>query len=1180
MPCPNCGLIDTLPGRFCRDCGTPLTMNCPTCGASTTPGQRFCADCGTALAGSSAAGTQDGARQGGAVAERRVCSVLFCDLVGFTPFSESRDAEDVRETLSRYFATARTVIERYGGVVEKFIGDAVMAVWGTPVALEGDTERTVRAALDLVAAVRELGAEIGASTLNARCGVVTGEVAVTIGATNEGMVAGDAVNTAARVQAAAEPGTVLVDGATRRLAHAAVEFTDIGLVELKGKGEPEHLWRADRVLSGVGGAQRVDGLEAPLTGRDLELRLIKDLFHASIDRRQPRLVTVTGPAGIGKSRLGWEFEKYIDGLAASVWWHRGRCLSYGDGVAFWALAEIVRQRLDIAVEDAVDVATGKLRAGVAKYVNNPAEHSYIGIRLGRLLGLRYEGDTGQELPREELFAGWRLWFERLAATQPVVLLVEDLHYADEGLLDFLDHLLDWARDVSIFVLASSRPEMRVQRANWGTGRNRTTLELEPLDADSVARLLDALVPVMPTNAAAAIAAQAQGIPLFAVETIRALIDQNVVVPREGVYRLTGDIGTLTVPDSLHSLLAARLDALDPATRALVADAAVLGSSFPIEALAGIAERAADDVRAMVDDLVRREVFEISADRLSPQRGNYRFSHDMLRQVAYDTLSRHDRKTRHLAVASHLRTAFTADGDEVSDVIARHYLDALAAVPDDADADLVREQAVEALVRAGERAARTGSLARGGELFAQAAELTADTRATDAPRLWERAAVTALDGARWEVVVGYAERAAESYDAAGDRRSAARMQLTAARACKVWGLFAEARERIKPALDVLSEQPDADTVVALSTLGSIETFDGGPDAERLSNDAVVLAQTLDVPMTVQAGTLTNRGIFLAVSGRWTEAVAYHREAARLAEQSGDAAEHARALINLSDTLGRFDAQASLEASLRAMELSRHTGDISRLPIALNNVTTAQVELGLWDDAERTVVTATEVDGLDDDATLMAMAWIAALRGDVERAASLVEGLTDLQVAEDSQSKAGMGQVHATIAAAQGDNVEALRHARTALEQLDVLSPSTDPIRWVWSLATRAAHELGDVAGEKELLASLDAYRPGQLGHLLHAERTLCVARLAASANEDAETLFTEAIAELRAKSTPFHLAHGLLDYADYLGVGAAGATQLIDEAREIGARLGAASVLDRVGAMSGVLDGLGARTQSA
>ena len=594
-----------------------------------------------------------------------MCSVLFCDVAGFTPLSEARDAEAVRELLSQYFAVARTVIGRYGGTVEKFIGDAVMAVWGTPVAAEGDAERAVRAGLDLVAAVAQLGAETGVPGLAARAGVVTGEVAVTLGAVGEGMVAGDAVNTASRVQAVAEPGQVLVDGATQRLAGAGVGFAGAGEHVLKGKAEPLRLWRATRVLSGVGGSQRVDGLEAPLIGRDAELRTVKELFHAAAERRVPRLLVISGPAGVGKSRLGWEFRKYIDGLAEQVWWHRGRCLSYGDGVAFWALAEIVRQRLGIAEEDPAEVAAGKLAAGLDRFVPDPAERAYAGVRLGRLLGVGFAGDGGGPLAREELFAGWRLFFERLAAEGPLVLLVEDAQYADAGLLDFLDHLVDWARDLPIYVLVFARPDLGQTRPGFGTGRNRSMLTLDPLDAASMDALVEALVPGMPPAARAKITGQAQGVPLFAVETVRALIDRDIVQPLEGVYRLVGDVGELAVPDSLHALLAARLDALDQPVRRLVADAAVLGNTFPAEALIAVSGQDESAVRAALAELVRREVLTISAEPLSPERGSYGFAQNMLRQVAYDTLSRRDRKARHLTVAAHLRTAFPGDGEEVA-----------------------------------------------------------------------------------------------------------------------------------------------------------------------------------------------------------------------------------------------------------------------------------------------------------------------------------------------------------------------------------------------------------------------------------------------------------------------------------------------------------------------------------
>src|ERR1700733_1128333 len=737
--CGQCGASLGEGSRFCGECGA-AAGGCPSCGEPAIEGKRFCHACGFALSGPAPP------PEGGRVSERRVCSVLFCDVAGFTPLSEARDPEAVRELLSRYFEIARTIVGRYGGGVEKFIGDAVMAVWGTPAATEGDAERAVRAALDLVTAVAELGAEAGAPGLTARAGIVTGEVAVTLGAAHEGMVAGGAVNTAARVQSAAPVGSVLVDTPTRRLADSAVGFADAGEHRLKGKAEPRRLWRAVRVLSAVGGAQRVDGLEAPLTGRDAELRTIKDLFHAAAELRVPRLVLVSGPAGVGKSRLGWEFEKYSDGLAGEVWWHRGRCLSYGEGVAVWALAEIVRQRLGIAEEDLAEVAAAKLAEGLDQFVPDPDERTYIGARLGRLLGIAFGGEGAAALGWEELFAGWRLFFERLAAVQPVVLLIEDAQHADSALLDFLDHLIDWVRELPVYVLVFARPELSQARSGFGSGRNRSMLTLDPLDRSSMDRLVDALVPGMPPAARRGVTSQAQGVPLFAVETVRSLIDRDIVQPVEGVYRLVGDIGELAVPHRPDALLAARLDALEPGMRRLTADAAVLGTSFPAEALIAVSGQDESAVRVALAELLRREVLIISADPLSPERGSYQFAQEMLRQVAYDTLSRRDRKSRHLTVAAHLRAVFPGDGEEVADVIARHYLDALNAVPDDLDTAEIRGQAVAALTRAAERAGRPGAHARAAASYAVAAELSPPDSADGATaRLWERAARAAYAG---------------------------------------------------------------------------------------------------------------------------------------------------------------------------------------------------------------------------------------------------------------------------------------------------------------------------------------------------------------------------------------------------------------------------------------------------
>jgi class 3 adenylate cyclase len=1100
-----------------------------------------------------------------------VCSVLFCDVVGFTPLSESRDPEAVRELLSEYFAVARTVIGRYGGVVEKFIGDAVMAVWGTPVAAEGDAERAVRAGLDLVAAVGDLGAVAGVPGLAARAGVVTGEVAVTLGAAQEGMVAGDAVNTAARVQAAAGPGQVLVDRSTQRLADSAIGFADAGVHALKGKTEPEPLWRATWVLSGgVGGVQRVDGLEAPLTGRNAELRTIRELFHAAAERRVPRLVLVSGPAGVGKSRLGWEFRKYIDGLAETVWWHGGRCLSYGDGVAFWALAEMVRQRLGIAEEDPADAAAGKLAAGLDRYLPDPGERAYVGARLGRLIGVAAPGDGASVVSREELFAGWRLFFERLAAVHPVVLLVEDAQHADAGLLDFLDYLIDWVRDLPVYVLVFARPELSEIRPRFGTGRNRIMLTLDPLDAQSMDQLVEALVPGMPGPARAKITAQAQGIPLFAVETIRSLIDRDIVQPIDGAYRLVGEVGQLAVPDSLHALLAARLDALDPGVRRLVSDAAVLGTTFPAEALIGVSGQDEPTVRAALAELVRREVLTVSADPLSPERGSYGFAQNMLRHVAYDTLSRRDRKSRHLKVAAHLRAAFPGDGEEVAEVIARHYLDALDALPDAPDATEIRGQAIAALTRAAERAGRTGAPGLAAASYATAAQLTqADTdggQHTAAAGLWEHAAGAAATNADWATALEQAGQAQELYRQGGETRAAARAQTIAGHTLRRWGRHAQARDQLTAAVAVLRANPGTDTVQALGELAELEVFAGAPGADALTAEALALGQALAVDDATLAHLFTYRGTCHTNAGRRPEGAAYYREAARLAEQAGDTLWLGHALVNLSDAVTGTDPAAGAEAARAATAHLRQAGARLSLADAVANLTQALLMTGDWDTADAELAQALDGDGLADIEFLACYrAWLAALRGDTPAAQAALAGLADLRATEDPQDQATIAVAEAFTAAARRQPAAALRCARAALGHADTLGIGHEYLRWAWPLAARAAHDLSDTATAAELLALLDGHQPGHLAPMQRAERDLARARLtAADGGPDADPAFAAAITGLRQHSTPYHLAHGLLDHAAcLLRTGDDQAAQAaVGEAGGIAQRLGCQPLLDR------------------
>ena len=582
MICPSCTTENQPGAKFCVECGTALELACPSCGAPHAAGQRFCAECGTALAAAPA--DAPAPPREAPAAERRLVSVLFADLVGFTTASEHRDAEETRELLSAYFDLARTLIGRYGGQVEKFIGDAVMAVWGTPTATEDDAERAVRAALELVAAVPELD-----PALQARAAVLTGEAAVTIGAEGQGMVAGDLVNTASRIQSAAKPGSVLVGETTRRASEQAIVYEPAGVHELKGKAEPVELYEALRVISARRGQLKSTGLEAPFVGRDRELKLMKNLFHASAQDRRAHLTSITGIPGYGKSRLVWEFEKYIDGIVEQIWWHRGRCLAYGEGVAYWALADMVRMRCRIAEDEPAESMREKLKATLEEHVPDAEERSFVEPRLANLLGLE-DGSTGD---RQDLFAAWRLLFERLADTGPTVLAFEDMHWADAGLLDFVEYLLEWSRDYPLYVITLARPDLQERRPGWGAAqRNFTSLYLEALPNDVMEELLDGLAPGLPARLRDQILARAEGVPLYAMETVRMLLDRGLLVRDGTVYRPTGEVETLEVPETLHALIAARLDGVSPEERRVLQDGAVLGKTFSkaaLSALSGLSE---------------------------------------------------------------------------------------------------------------------------------------------------------------------------------------------------------------------------------------------------------------------------------------------------------------------------------------------------------------------------------------------------------------------------------------------------------------------------------------------------------------------------------------------------------------------------------------------------------------
>jgi class 3 adenylate cyclase len=710
--CSNCGTENPVGAKFCTECASRLAQVCPACGTANPATAKFCAECATPLAAAAPRTTAPAAGgpapvpapfvggaipsvQNAPVAERRLVSVLFADLVGFTSLAEGMDAEETRELLSRYFDLARDVIERHGGTVEKFIGDAVMAVWGAPTAREDDAERAVRAALALVDAVHAMGPAV-----QARAGVLTGEAAVTLGAQGQGMVAGDLVNTASRLQSTAAPGAVLVGEPTQRAASRSIAFEPVGEQSLKGKALPVPAWRALRVVAERGGRNRSETLEAPFVGRADELRLLKELYHATSREKRARLISVIGPAGIGKSRLAWEFLKYIDGLVERLWWHDGRSPAYGEGITFWALGEMIRERAGLR-EDADERTTrAKIAEVVAAHVPDPDEQRWIEPALLALLGVQ------AGVAPEQLFGAWRTFFERLAATGPVVLVFEDFHFADGGLLDFVDHLLEWSKGVPIYVLTLARPELLERRPTWGAGkRNFTSQYLEPLPEPAMRELLAGLVAGLPESAVRAIIARADGVPLYAVETVRMLVANGSLELADGEYRPVGDLATLAVPETLTALIASRLDALPADDRALVSDAAVLGQSFTLAALAAVSSLPPAELESRLRALVRRELLVLEVDPRSPEQGSYAFVQALIREVAYNTLARADRKVRHLAAARFFESVGT---DELAGALAGHYLAAHASAADGVEADALAAQARLALRGASERAAALGS----------------------------------------------------------------------------------------------------------------------------------------------------------------------------------------------------------------------------------------------------------------------------------------------------------------------------------------------------------------------------------------------------------------------------------------------------------------------------------------
>jgi class 3 adenylate cyclase/tetratricopeptide (TPR) repeat protein len=638
--------------------------------------------------------------------ERKVVTCLFCDLVGFTARAETLDPEDVEAVLRPYHERLRSELERHGGTVEKFIGDAVMALFGAPTAHEDDPERAVRAAL----AIRDWATEEG--ELEVRIGITTGEALVSLGArpeAGEGMASGDVVNTASRLQAAAPTNGVLVDEPTQRATEQAVEYDEGEPVQAKGKTEPIPVWEAVEVRSRV----EVETFHeaAPLVGRGRELDVLIDAFARARSEREPQLVTLVGVPGIGKSRLVFEFFRQgVEPDPELIYWRQGRCLPYGDGVTYWAVGEMVKAQAGILDTDSARAAADKLSEAVRSATDG--DPSWIEPMLRPLIGLG-EADELSEDRRTEAHAAWRRFFEGLAEQRPLVLVFEDLHWADEGLLDFVDDLVEWASEVPLIVLCTARPELLDRRPGWGGGKvNATTLRLSPLSDEETARLVADLTgqPLLPAETQAMLLARAGGNPLYAEQYARMLVER-------------GSIDSGPLPETVQGLIAARLDMLSAEEKEVLQDAAVVGKSFWPVALSAVGSH--DAIEQVLRGLERKEFVRRQRRSTVGDETEYGFRHVLVRDVAYGQIPRASRAEKHQRVAEWLES-LSERSDDLAEMLAHHYLAAVefAKASRTEDAGLF-ERARAALRDAGDRATTLNAFDAAARFYGRALALAVD-----------------------------------------------------------------------------------------------------------------------------------------------------------------------------------------------------------------------------------------------------------------------------------------------------------------------------------------------------------------------------------------------------------------------------------------------------------------------
>jgi class 3 adenylate cyclase/tetratricopeptide (TPR) repeat protein len=979
-------------------------VTCPNCGTENPDGFRLCGMCGTALVPEAAPARE----------ERKVVTILFTDLVGSTARAEGLDPEDVRATLSAYYAQLRAELERHGGTVEKFIGDAVMAVFGAPVSHEDDAERAVRAAL----AIRD---SIG-DELQIRTAVNTGEALVTLGAKpgeGDAMVAGDVVNTAARLQGAAPVNGILVGEGTYRATQQTIDYREAPPVEAKGKSEPITVWEAVGARSRFG-SDVEEKLRTPLVGRERERSLLGDALARARSEQSSQLVTLVGVPGIGKSRLVAELFQITDADEEIISWRQGRSLPYGERVSFWALGEIVKAHAGILESDDAATAEQKLVATVETLGEDERERDWLVRHTRPLVGL----EGAERAERDEAFAAWRRLLEAAAEQRPLVLVFEDLHWADDGLLDFVDHLADWATTVPLLIVGTARPELLDRRPGWGGGkRNAFTLSIGALSDDETAVLIQRLLDraVLDADAQQAVLQRAGGNPLYAEEYARMLAEH------EG--------GDLPLPETVQGLIAARIDGLAADEKALLQDASVIGKVFWPGALAGADER-------VLHGLERKEF--VRRERRSSIAGEtqYAFLHALVRDVAYGQIPRAERAEKHRRAAEWLSSLAGGRTEDHAEMLAHHYREALAlAEAAGMDTASLHDPARRAFREAAQRARSLNASAAAYDLAREALALT-EPGDEERPDLQLLGAYGGRDIFGIDVAP-LLEEAAEGFLALDDP----------ARAAEAYHLLA------------------------------FDRFHHGDvgRADVASRRAIELARSAPLsPASARAISGHARHIVL-VDGNFAEGMELAREALAVADACGDD----RLAMHAMNTLGLARVNAGDAGGVEDLERSVGRGEsagvVFELSTSLNNLGNVLWQLGRLDEGDARLAEAGALNrrfGITSG-----VAWNEGERvyerdnrGDLEGLIATADHFLSLPYAEASYQTRPVLACRARALLARGQVDEAVADAERAIADLSGAGLDAQTGSWMLVVTSRCLRAAGRAEDAEALLGQAMARKP--------------------------------------------------------------------------------------------------------